>query len=73
MFAMYETYSIGIWGGASILGALHFSLDEILNWSRNEEEYAWSLHKLHNFTSNGILCFDYTLGGSRVWHEFSVA
>ena len=73
MFAMYETYSIGIWGGASILGALHDSLDHILNWCGNEEDYARSVYKLHNFTSNGILCFDYTRGGSRVWHEFSVA
>jgi hypothetical protein len=73
MTYQFDTYSIGIFGGGCVLGALEYSLDELFNWCRTEEERQWCLHKLHNVVSkSGILDFDYTAGGDRVWHEFSV-
>ena len=73
MLYQFDMYSIGIFGGGTVIGALEFSLDELLNWCRDEDETAFVIQKLHNFTDNGILSFDYTCGDTRKWHELSVA
>ena len=73
MLYQFDVYSIGIFGGGTVLSALDYSLDEIFNWSTRPGDYEFSLEKLHNVTSsNGVLDFDYTAGGTRVWHQFSV-
>ena len=68
----FDMYSIGIFGGGTTVGALQYSLDHLLNWCRDGQEEASVINGLHDLTDNGILSFDYTCGGNRTWHEFSV-
>ena len=72
MLYQFDMYSIGIFGGGTVLGALHYSLDHLLNWCRDEAETVAVIHGLHDFTDNGILHFDYSCGGTRKWYEYSV-
>ena len=72
-FLHVDVYSIGIFGGGPLLGALECALDHIHFWTRDADERSHAIAELHDFSSRGILDFDYSCGGHRRWHEFSVA
>lgn len=66
----FDVYSLNIFGGGTAEGALHYSLDHLLNWCRDDEEHDAVIRGLN--TPDEILQYDYTCGGYRTWHQFSV-